>query len=593
MQLNEVLNDKKLLYILSDYQYDKKDGVSNQQNSLDERFSSWLKALSSNQFIIPILGVQGAGKSSLLNALLMDGTVLPVDADETTCIPTEIIYSDKESDYAEIIFKNGKTEKAVLSEDGLNPYVNNEKNPRNEKEISHIRIKKNNDLLRNGIMLVDLPGMGSLTKENIETTSNYIKKSNGAIFLITTVPPITQSEAIFIQGVWPLLAKVFFIQNQWNDETNKEVEDGKEENIKILKKIAKESKLINSDINIDIINIKKALTSKNTNNVEAFNKSGIISLQNKIQRFVKEWKIEIVDNIKNSLILIIDNSLYYIKKEINATEISKEELKKNIQSDRNIFTLKYIEEKKKVKECFDILRNERAIINKKTIETVKKAKENFRNNMREIINEGITDGDDLQSAFNDINEEQINIIFGEIQPLYHDFIGKIQEKVSNIFKNDLNSINNKQNVGIGSKIKWDKPIEMSGSLAGAIGGFLIGGPIGSLIGGLFGMFLGKKTSSLVIKKRAESAKRTVFHLIENWSEEIESDFLKQLETGLENVKINVENEMKKTKDIFDDNEQKLQKTLSSSVNENENNKKELQSKLNVLGDYHSMLKEIK
>ena len=57
---------------------------------LEERFRKSVADLDSDECVIPVLGTQGAGKSSFLNAVLFGDIVLPVDADETTCIPTVV-----------------------------------------------------------------------------------------------------------------------------------------------------------------------------------------------------------------------------------------------------------------------------------------------------------------------------------------------------------------------------------------------------------------------------------------------------------------------------------------------------------------------
>lgn len=59
----------------------------------DARYPLYAKRLSSRRFVMPVAGVQGSGKSTLLNALAFERPVLPVDADETTCVPVEIVWS--------------------------------------------------------------------------------------------------------------------------------------------------------------------------------------------------------------------------------------------------------------------------------------------------------------------------------------------------------------------------------------------------------------------------------------------------------------------------------------------------------------------
>ena len=75
--------------------------------------------------------------------------------------------------------------------------------------MSHIEICVKNELLRNGLVLVDLRASAVLRLPNQKTTLDYLKKSSAAIYLLRTVPPITRSEAVYIQGALPLLNKIF------------------------------------------------------------------------------------------------------------------------------------------------------------------------------------------------------------------------------------------------------------------------------------------------------------------------------------------------------------------------------------------------
>lgn len=54
--------------------------TEHKQISYREYFETILNNIASSEFLVPVLGVQGVGKSSFLNALLMDDVVLPIDA---------------------------------------------------------------------------------------------------------------------------------------------------------------------------------------------------------------------------------------------------------------------------------------------------------------------------------------------------------------------------------------------------------------------------------------------------------------------------------------------------------------------------------
>ena len=142
--------------------------------------------------IVPILGTQGMGKSTMINAILGED-ILPSEADETTCVPVEIRYGTEPQGI--VRFRDDKAEVYVKTKADLSAFVDNNFNPGNEKQVSHIVLYRDDDLLKTGLVIVDLPGVGSLTKANEETTNRYIKDLCVAIFIISTSPSDSENRS--------------------------------------------------------------------------------------------------------------------------------------------------------------------------------------------------------------------------------------------------------------------------------------------------------------------------------------------------------------------------------------------------------------
>lgn len=119
-------------------------------------------------------------------------------------------------------------------------YVDNNSNPGNEKQVSRIVLYRKNDLLAKGLTIVDLPGVGSLTRANEETTNRYIKNLCTAIFVIPTVPTIRKTEAMFIKSVWSQFPIALFVQNRWANDTRQAVTESVQYNTMRLKQIAEQ-----------------------------------------------------------------------------------------------------------------------------------------------------------------------------------------------------------------------------------------------------------------------------------------------------------------------------------------------------------------
>ncbi len=592
MKTIDILKENTLSELLCKYEAGDKDEILSQLNK-------WIEILSADNIIIPVLGVQGAGKSSLLNALLMDDIILPVDSDETTCIPTEIIYANENKQDAEIIFEDGHTELVACSEAGLKPFVHQEENEDNKKGVNSIRVFRHSSLLENGVILVDLPGVGSLTESNIKITMSYLEKSISAIFLLRTIPPITRSESAFIKTAWPILGKVFFVQNQWNDESTIEANDGKEHSLIVLNDIAKASKLNSSDIDIDIVNVYKALTSKITDDNTSLEKSGIYEFKKKIEIFVHESKIAIATNIKDRLVLEMINIKSLINNEFESLNTSSIELEKKYAQEREQFEDKYNAAKKKYKKTKRTIKDREYELDGKIKKQVQINEENFRNEIRTILNKGIaTDGSKLENAFSDLRKEQTENIYEKIVPLFEQYIEDTIKELENI--PNLNQFENSYNVGIDENIHFEsllsKGFGAAGGIGGAIGaaalgakagaamgvvlgpvGIIVVGALGALVGGMLASKAGSLTEQTIIRKRAAEARKVIFPIIDIWAKDIHTNFRAQLSQLTEQITSSVDDYFEESKKTFEAEMQKLENNSKLSDMEKKNELKKLEN----------------
>lgn len=123
---------------------------------------------------VVVLGEVKAGKSSLVNALLKSKVAF-TNVVEATTLVSEISYGDDNS--AKLVYKDGKTS-AFKTFSELNSYMQKSMDQLSTlKDVSKIVVTRNTERLKN-IILVDTPGLNTITKENAIRTTEYIAEAD-------------------------------------------------------------------------------------------------------------------------------------------------------------------------------------------------------------------------------------------------------------------------------------------------------------------------------------------------------------------------------------------------------------------------------
>lgn len=481
MNVKEFYSDKKIQSALGKYL---------NAADVDERFAKSVADLSSEECLIPVLGTQGAGKSSFLNAVLFGDILLPVDADETTCIPTAVRYGGNEDAEAFVVLSTGERRKVECSEKGLADYVHQEKNPGNEKGVSHIEIIVKNPLLKDGIVFVDLPGVGSITAANQKTTVEYLRKCAAAIFMLRTVPPITQSESVFIQGALPLMGRVFWVQNQWTDESNDEVCEGRAHNYNVLKKIAESLKMPDSTIvQPDVVCVKKALDGRIRDDAKMVADSGVDEFRKRVVQFATDWRKDVFAGKKAQALALLSAGVGAGKEKVSQLEGEAAEERKKALEAKKAADATLANNIKLTRQARDFLFERRRALTELIRSECQKFVENLRNGVRQSIDAGLVGGEQLNHAFNDYVKRGNEELFQSIQPEFVETGAHLSQILSGL--EACGGLKTACQLGargqtFSEKTKAHETYGSIGSVAGGIGGFCggiwAGGEVGAMVG---------------------------------------------------------------------------------------------------------------
>ncbi len=398
-----------------------------------EKYNQFRKRLSARRFVVPVAGVQGSGKSTLLNALAFDTPVLPIDADETTCVPVEIVYAERPSGQAVVLYADGREEWTAATAESIAAFVHHHHNPANEWQVDRVIVESNRPLLQHGLVLVDLPGTGSLTTRNVETTRRYLEEAVGVVFLLRTVPPLTRSESTFVAFHWARLPTAFFVQNRWMDERDEEVEGGRQHNLHVLKQLAARHRIpLDGDPCIHVVNTYLALRGRLMDNAKDMDASGLGRFEADLEARSREWPKVLRDGITAA-----------VRADLHAALEAIERRRGELNADRATVEAQLKMEGERFKKYIDEL--------ERTFAEMRKAIESFssdrrrdiddwcriaggaiRNEMCTKLRQGIVDGPHLSRALLDEESVQADLIFEKVQEELLAFQVKLRERFQSI-----------------------------------------------------------------------------------------------------------------------------------------------------------------
>ena len=228
---NQVL---ELLLTAKDY-YSKEE-----RNDRADVFDKLYNDLLNGEFSIVVVGEFSAGKSTLLNAL-MGKRILPSFSNETTATVNFLRHSEKAAngEAGRVYYNNGDDESlqnATLAT--IEKYVST-KGEDVAKKIDHLDLYLDSEFLKDGVTLVDSPGLNGVADGHREITETQILKSHASIFLFNSDHPGSKTDFEFLHDLQSRVKTIIFVLNKI-DEIKADEGETPESVIETLKKTYKE-----------------------------------------------------------------------------------------------------------------------------------------------------------------------------------------------------------------------------------------------------------------------------------------------------------------------------------------------------------------
>lgn len=159
------------------------------------------RRLGEGQFMVVVCGEFRRGKSSLLNALLNEvQDLFPVDVAITTNLVTMVSYGPSEKITALVGPPDSEDVKEIrINRNEIRLYVTEKDNPRNMREARLMTIQLPNEQLKQGLVLVDTPGVGGLYARHTDITYEFIPNADAILYVSDALQPLSEEDLKFIK----------------------------------------------------------------------------------------------------------------------------------------------------------------------------------------------------------------------------------------------------------------------------------------------------------------------------------------------------------------------------------------------------------
>ncbi len=178
------------------------------------------KKLEKSEMTIAVIGQFKRGKTTLVNSLL-GSDLLPVGIVPITSAVTRIRQAEGAPDRtdpadapatARVWFLNGLCEEVPAEQ--LHRYISEQENRDNHLQVDEVELTTDAEILRDGIVLVDTPGVGSVHEKNSTSARAFARESDAVIFMLSVDSPVNQIEVDFLRDTRRFAGRFYFVVNK-------------------------------------------------------------------------------------------------------------------------------------------------------------------------------------------------------------------------------------------------------------------------------------------------------------------------------------------------------------------------------------------
>lgn len=167
--------------------------------------TSFEQRMSKHEYLLPFIGQFSAGKSRLINHLL-GRDILPTKSVETTAFLTYISYGENED--ALVSYVDGSSEHITIEA----IHSMDQTSTKDSRPIAALYVTVNSAILRNGLTIVDTPGVNTLISEHVRMTGELLEASQYIVYVLGSSP--SEMDITMIRQIDSLQIPVIFARNK-------------------------------------------------------------------------------------------------------------------------------------------------------------------------------------------------------------------------------------------------------------------------------------------------------------------------------------------------------------------------------------------
>lgn len=173
------------------------------------------QAFAKKELMVVTIGEMRRGKSSMLNAILNEiEPLFPVDINVCTNAVTIVRYGQEERIDVMLDQRNSngmvETVTRQIARSEIADYVSELGNPSNYRNVRVLEIKIPNDLLKEGVVFVDTPGVGSMNISHAETTYAFLPNADLILFVSDVTAGLSETELNFLAEGYKYCKSILF-----------------------------------------------------------------------------------------------------------------------------------------------------------------------------------------------------------------------------------------------------------------------------------------------------------------------------------------------------------------------------------------------